>query len=75
MLLTFDFAVLSRVSAHVAMAPEWLMLTVRSGVSSSSDTNFFTSLAGIQEEPRRALMSPGSKSTGWTSLRASTLRR
>ena len=36
--------------------------------------NSFTSLAGIQDEPSRALMSPGSRSAGWTAFSASTLR-
>ncbi len=74
-LLTLDFAVLSRVSAQVAMTPEWLTAMVRSGMSSSSETNVFTSLVGIQDEPRRALISPGRRSTGWTAFKASTLRR
>lgn len=41
------------------MTPEWLNVTALVAISSVSDTNFFTSPTGIDEEPRRALMSPG----------------
>src|SRR6202050_2948472 len=73
-LLTADLALESSVSAQVAIAPAWLTVTRDFGISSVSQMKSRTSLAGIQDEPRRALMSPGSRSAGCTAVSASTLR-
>src|ERR1022692_125195 len=61
-------------SAHVAIAPEWLTVTARAGTSSVSAIKSRISLGGIQDDPSLALMSPGRRSAGWTAFKASTLR-
>ena len=57
------------------MVSAYPIFTLARGTSNNSVTKSRMSDGGIHDEPRRASISPGSRSFGWTAWRASTFRR